>query len=153
MCGRTTRTLSRVYKEISAIQRKIRKEVLQVYFRYLMPPEMCRMSVRYMTMCGCKICTEFKGLHNSLRQFRAQKAARGRGCEPSYLHDKPSDAVHEFLSGECEHVEDYNAACWNNCCDRCSDAKRYILSKFESESRAEISYKLYSNASCDRNHE
>ena len=121
-------------------------------FRYLMPPQMRRMAKRYIAMCGCKICTEFAGLHRSLlvnRGMRTAKAkAGGPAFTPSYAdHNQPRDAV---KTATCEAVQPQegflHARCWTERCDKCRGCKRYVVSPDEDRTEADaptITYNLY----------
>jgi hypothetical protein len=144
--------LQQIFLELIESHPEMKGVIGERTFRYLMPPQMRWMAKRYMAMCGCKMCTEFSGLHRSLQVHRGVRAAKakagGRAFTPSYSeHDQPRDAV---KSATCEAVQPQegfpHAHCWTERCDKCRCCKRYIVSPDEDQTDAdapEITYNLY----------
>jgi hypothetical protein len=141
--------LQQLYLEFLEANPEMRGKIGERSFRYLMPPQMRRMAKRYMSMCGCKICTEFHGLHRSLmvnRGVRAQKAkSAGALFVPSYEHAQARDAV---ICATCDLVLNGipRAECWLNRCETCKDCKLYAISPDEDRTDDDaplIAYNLY----------
>lgn len=144
--------LQQLYLEFIETNPHLRTVIGERSFRYMMPPQMRRMQKRYMAMCGCKICTEFHGLHRSLsvhRGVRLSKAkAGGPAFTPSYAdHSEPRAAVQQATCPAVQPQEGFpHANCWMNRCKHCCDGKLYQVSPDEDrtdDAAPKITYNLY----------
>ena len=143
--------LQQLYLEFIAANPELKGVIGERSFRYLMPPQMRRMHKRYMSMCGCKICTEFHGLHRSLQVFRGVRKAKanagGQPFTPSYEHAAPGDAVRQATCPAVQPQEGFpHANCWMSRCTLCHDCELYKVSTDEDrtdDNAPTITYNLY----------
>jgi hypothetical protein len=98
--------------------------------RYLLPPQLRRMTESHKQMCGCEVCSCFRSLHSTLIGHRSQ-ASRSLASKTTTTaiysetvlpggkpwHPKPRDALQEI---QCPNVGDLGFPHWNCVLRRCN---------------------------------
>jgi hypothetical protein len=118
--------------------------------RYLLPPQLKRMSASHKQMCGCEKCLSIRTLHQSLNAWRfrclrelsveanslpegeARQLALARLADyrsAVLVDDKPIHPKPKFAlkSIQCTNVDNFNFPHWNCVLRRCSVCPQYPI--------------------------
>jgi hypothetical protein len=105
--------------------------------RYLLPPQLRRMTESHKQMCGCEVCLCIRSLHSTLIGYRS-RASRSLASETTTTtiysetvlpggkpwHPKPRDALQEI---QCPNVGDLGFPHWNCVLRRCDKCPKYPI--------------------------